>query len=108
VAREHNTLAAAKNSGTITAELATPFLESLTVLTHRAQQAGLIRTDLAPEDMPRVMVMLISALWTMAPGSDGWRRYVTLILDALSPTGASPLPPAVPLLREQQTGTWPI
>ena len=106
VARQHNTLAAAKNSGAITAELTTPFRESLDLLTRRAQKAGLIRADLAPEDMPRIVVMLIGVLWTMPPDSDGWRRYATLVLDALSPTGASPLPPAVPLLQLQQTGDW--
>jgi AcrR family transcriptional regulator len=106
VASEHNTLAAAKNSDIITADLAAPFLESLTLLTHRAQEAGLIRADLAPEDMPRIMVMLLGVLWTMAPHSDGWRRYVALVLDALSPAGAGPLPPTVPLLREEQTSNW--
>lgn len=110
VSRECNTLAAANNSGALTAELTAPLLASLTDLTAQAQQAGLIRTDLVPEDMHRIMGMLISVLWGMEPHSDGWRRYVSLILDALSPIGASPLPiPADPIRQILQTdqNCWP-
>jgi AcrR family transcriptional regulator len=107
-AREHNTLAAAKNSGTLTAEVSAPFLDSLTLLTRRAQQASLIRADLVPDDVCRIMGMLTGVLWSMDHHSDGWRRYVTLILDALSPIGASPLPPAVPMQQEPQDGCWPM
>lgn len=92
VAREHNTLAAARNS--LTPEVSAPLLDALTVLTRRGQQAGRIRADLVPVDMYRILGMLTGALGCMDPRSDGWRRYVTLVMDALSPTGASPLPPA--------------
>ncbi|MFJ2113409.1 MULTISPECIES: TetR/AcrR family transcriptional regulator [unclassified Streptomyces] len=97
VAREHNTLAAADNSGALTVEVTAPFLDSLILLARRGQDAGLLRADLAPEDMHRIMGMLVSVLWNTAPRGDGWRRYVALLLDALSPTGASPLPPVTPL-----------
>lgn len=97
VAREHNTLAAADNSGALTADVTAPFLDSLVLLTRRGQEAGTIRADLVPEDMQRIMGMLTGVLWNMDCHSEGWRRYVTLVLDALSPDGASPLPPAVPL-----------
>ncbi|MEW1721086.1 MULTISPECIES: helix-turn-helix domain-containing protein [unclassified Streptomyces] len=96
-ARERNTLAAADHSGALTAEVVAPFLDSLMLLTLRGQQAGVIRGDLVPDDMQRVMGMLISVLWNMDPQSEGWQRYITLVLDALSPVGASPLPPATPL-----------
>lgn len=109
VARERNTLAAATNSGALTAEVSAPFLDSLTLLTNQAQQAGLIRADLLPEDMHRIMGMLTSVLWGMDPGGDGSRRYVVLILDALSPNGASPLPPAASFQQAPQSdGCWPI
>jgi AcrR family transcriptional regulator len=97
VAREHNILCAASNSSTLTAEVTAPVLDSLTVLTRRGQQAGLIRADLVPDDIHRIMGMLASVLPSMEPQSDGWRRYVALILDALSPVGASHLPPEVPM-----------
>jgi AcrR family transcriptional regulator len=102
-AREHNTVAAARDSGAITREAGTRSIESLTLLARRAQQAGLIRADLVPDDMPRIMVMLVGLMWTMDPHSDGWRRYLALILDALSPDAATPLPAAVPL---QQPDNW--
>jgi AcrR family transcriptional regulator len=92
VDRERSTLAAATNSGALTADIAAPLLDSLTELTHRAQHAGLVRADLTPQDLHRILGMLTNVLWGMAPGSDGWRRYVVLVLDALSPNGASPLP----------------
>ncbi|WP_433518632.1 TetR/AcrR family transcriptional regulator [Nonomuraea sp. CA-143628] len=102
-AREHNILAAARNAGAMTAEAGTRSFESLTLLTRRAQQAGLIRADLVPDDLPRIVVMLLGPLWTMDPHSDGWRRYLSLILDALAPDAATPLPAAVPL---QQPDNW--
>lgn len=96
VARERNTLAAAKNVGATVADVTTKFFESLTLLARRGQDAGLIRADLVSDDLHRIMVMLIGVLWTMDADSEGWRRYVALILDALSPVAAGPLPPAVP------------
>ena len=96
VARDHNLLAAADNSGTLTTEVTAPFLDSLMLLVERGQQAGVIRADLVPDDMQRVLGMLISVLWNTDPATEGWRRYVVLILDGLSPVGASPLPAAAP------------
>lgn len=104
--REQNTLAAAKNAGSLTADVSTAFYEALTLLAERAQQAGLLRADLVPADLHRIMAMLASVLWSMAPDSDGWRRYLALILDGLSLHGASPLPPVVPLLKARRPGNW--
>jgi AcrR family transcriptional regulator len=97
VAREHHTLAAANNAGTITAEVTAPILDSLTLLTRRGQEAGVFRADLVPGDIHTMMAMLAGVLPNMDPGGDGWQRYVVLVMDALSPVGASPLPPAVPM-----------
>ncbi|WP_158847683.1 TetR/AcrR family transcriptional regulator [Saccharothrix deserti] len=99
VDRDRNTLAAANNSGALTTEISAPLLDSLTLLTRRGQQAGLIRADLVPEDTHRILGMLVSVLWSTAPRADGWRRYVALVLDALSPEGATPLPPLTPFVR---------
>ncbi|MFE3825368.1 TetR/AcrR family transcriptional regulator [Streptomyces sp. NPDC059092] len=107
-ARERNTLAAAKSAGAIAAEVSEQFFESLTLLARRGQQAGLIRADLLPEDLPRIMAMLVAVLWTMEPGSDGWQRYVALVLDSLSPAAANPLPPAVALWPLRKPGYWPV
>jgi AcrR family transcriptional regulator len=105
-AREQNTLAAAKNAGSLTADVSTPFYEALDQLAGRAQQAGLLRADLVPADLHRIMAMLASVLWSMASDSEGWRRYLGLILDGLAPHGASMLPPVAPLLTSPRPGNW--
>ncbi|MBP2326583.1 AcrR family transcriptional regulator [Kibdelosporangium banguiense] len=107
-ARELNTLAAARNAGTITAEVYTPFYESLTTLAQRAQDVGQLRADLVPDDLTRIMAMLTSTLWTMDPSTDGWRRYLGLVLDGLAPAAANPLHPPVALTKEPKTGSWPL
>ncbi|MET7339383.1 helix-turn-helix domain-containing protein [Nonomuraea sp. NPDC005650] len=107
-ARELNTLAAARNAGTLTAEVYTPFYECLTTLAQRAQDTGRIRADLVPDDLPRIMAMLTSTLWTMDPATDGWRRYLALMLEGLAPATTSPLPPPVTLLKEQRAGDWSL
>jgi AcrR family transcriptional regulator len=64
-------------------------------LVKRAQQAGAVRGDLEPSDIPLIEFMLITAAdyaWHVRPGI--WRRYLTLILDGLKParTQVSELP----------------
>jgi AcrR family transcriptional regulator len=106
--RELNTLAAARNAGALTAEVYAPFYESLILLAARAQDAGLLRADLVPDDLPRIMAMLTSTLWTMNPRGDGWRRYVAIIFEGLAPTATKPLPPAVTLTKNPaRAGDWP-
>lgn len=107
-AREHNTLAAARRAGAVISDVIGPYYASLTLLTQRAQEAGRIRADLVPDDLPRILAMLFSLLWTMDPASDGWRRYLSLILDGLSPAAATPLPELVPLQPSSRRGSWPI
>ncbi|MFE3761310.1 TetR/AcrR family transcriptional regulator [Streptomyces sp. NPDC059104] len=102
-ADEHHVLTAARNAGIFTAETSARFFDALDPLVVRGQRDGVIRADLVPDDLKRVMGMLVSVLWTMDPAEGGWRRYVTLVLDGLTPAAASPLPnPAPPLLRRQQ------
>ena len=107
-ARELNTLAAARNAGILTAEVSTAFNESLTTLARRAQDAGLLRADLVPEDLMRIMAMLTSTLWTMEPGTNGWRRYLALIFEGLTPAAAKPLPAPVAPLKDSRTGNWSL
>ncbi|MGW2051781.1 TetR/AcrR family transcriptional regulator [Streptomyces sp. NPDC001858] len=96
VARERHILTAADRSGALTAEITEPYLESLTLLTRTAQDAGLVRADVVPDDMHKLMSMLMSLFWTTPSEDEDWSRYVTLLLDSLSPLGATPLPPAGP------------
>jgi AcrR family transcriptional regulator len=108
-AREHHILAAARRAGSLTEDVSTPLYEALNELADRAQQAGLIRADLvAADDLPRIIAMLNSVLWTMDLPSDGWRRYVALILDAISTAPPRRLPQATPLQYVPRSDVWPM
>jgi AcrR family transcriptional regulator len=107
-AREHNLLTAARRAGSLTSDISTALIEALTELADRGRRAGVVRADLAAADLPRMIAMLHSVLWTMDAGSDGWRRYVALMLDAISAGERRPLPPVATLRFEAESGSWPI
>jgi AcrR family transcriptional regulator len=106
-AREHHVLTAARQAGSLT-DVSVHLDEALYVLTRRAQHAGLVRADLVADDLPRMVAMLFSVLGTMDPASDGWRRYVALMIDAISTSNPSRLPRAVPIQYPQSLEEWPI
>lgn len=105
-AREHNLLTAARRAGSLTPDISTSLYEALEELARRGQQAGLIRGDLVADDLPRLIAMLHSVLFTMDSTSDGWRRYVALILDAITIGERRSLRPA-PAIRFLPDD-WPI
>jgi AcrR family transcriptional regulator len=61
----------------------------------RAQDANVVRSDLVPEDV-QLMLRMVGATTRPAPdGSpmdDHWPRYLGLLLDAIRPAAATPLP----------------
>jgi AcrR family transcriptional regulator len=62
-------------------------------LVTRAQEAGALRADFSATDVPMLTAMLATVAEYTAPVQPGlWRRYLALILDALRPDGATPLP----------------
>jgi AcrR family transcriptional regulator len=93
---ERNTLGAARNLDALSNEAGALLFVPLAEIVRRGQRAGLVRADLVPEDLPRIVTMLISIPLTMDPESEGWRRYLALVLDALSPVGSTPLPALAP------------
>jgi AcrR family transcriptional regulator len=107
-AREHNLLTAARRAGSLTSDVSTALIEALTELAERGQRAGVIRADLAAPDLPRMLAMLYSVLQTMDAGCDGWRRYVALMLDAISAGERRPLPAVATLRFEPESSSWPI
>jgi AcrR family transcriptional regulator len=107
-AREHNLLTAARRAGSLTPDISVSLYEALNDLLRRGQQAGLVRADLVSDDLPRLIAMLHSVLFTMDPSSDGWRRYVALILDAITISERQPLPPAAALRYAPPSSSWPI
>jgi AcrR family transcriptional regulator len=106
-AREQSLLIAAQRAGSLTADISDSLIEALSELVRRGQQDGVIRADLVAEDLLRVIGMLYSVLSTMAPGSDGWRRYVALLLDAISTNERQPLPPAA-AFHAPEPNSWPL
>ncbi|OBF42057.1 TetR family transcriptional regulator [Mycolicibacterium peregrinum] len=106
-AAEHNILAAARRADAL-ANIADRLEAAMQELTTRAQDEGLVRGDLVAEDLPRIVAMLNSVLWTMELGSDGWRRYVALVLDAITTTQPRPLPAAAPLNSPNSLDNWPM
>lgn len=91
-AEEHGTIKASRDPGRLVESIMARFFPDLATLVRRGQDAGLIRTDLTPDDLPPLVYMLISTLRLTRPGSEDWRRYLSLLLDALRPSSASPLP----------------
>jgi AcrR family transcriptional regulator len=106
-AREHNLLTAAYRSGSLTPDISTPLDAALDELARRAQRAGLVRADLVGDDLPRIIAMLHSVLWTMDLRSEGWRRYVALIMDAIATGERRALPPAAAFRYVPESG-WPM
>ena len=105
-AREHNLLTAALSAGSLSTDISAPLHEALAELAERGQEAGLVRADLVADDLPRMIAMLYTVLFTMDSRSDGWRRYVALILDAISTGDAEPLPASAPLRLDPASRSW--
>ena len=63
----------------------------------RAQQAGVVRQDIAPQDIP-ILIQSAARAGCVMPSSDPElaRRYLTIILDGLRPGAATPLPVGAP------------
>jgi AcrR family transcriptional regulator len=107
-AREQNLLTAAHRGGSLTADISDSLNVALGDLVRRGQQAGIVRAELVSDDLPRLIGMLYSVLSTMEPTSDGWRRYVALILDAISTDERQPLPPAPAFRYAHEPNSWPL
>ena len=107
-AREQNLLIAAHRTGSLTADISESLNEALDELVRRGQQDGVVRADLVTDDLPRLIGMLYSVLSTMESSSDGWRRYVALMLDAISTNARQPLPPAAAFHYASEPNSWPL
>lgn len=79
-------------------------LETVTLLVHRAQRQGTMRTDVTPEDLLVSLGALCAAVPALsAAAPDAWRRYLALLLDGFRAEGAHPLP--APTLTPAQLDT---
>ncbi len=76
-------------------------LDLLGVILKRAQEAGVARTDLQPQDLSFLLMAAAATLRNPLPGlnQDLWKRYTQVILDGIRPEGATKLRPAAPPRR---------
>jgi len=73
-------------------------------LTARARQANTIRNDITGHDIVLLLAAPTGIATPVAAARpDLWRRYLHLILDALAPEAAHPLPTAAPTTRDFTT-----
>jgi AcrR family transcriptional regulator len=79
-----NTVSAGASGGLLTIDMAYRFFQPVADVVRRGQQAGTFRDDLLPEDVPRIVLMLIGTLPSFDLGSDGWRRYLDMTVDMLT------------------------
>src|SRR5262245_27781264 len=107
-AREHSLLTAARRAGSLTSDISVSLNEALGDLAREGQRGGSIRADLVADDLPRLVAMLFSVLSTMDADSEGWRRYVALVVDAISVNERHPLPPPAALRYEIGPNSWPL
>jgi len=106
-AQEHNLLAAARRAGAL-ADISVSLDAALQDLLDRAQRAGLVRADLVADDLPRIIAMLNSVLWSMDPADGGWRRYVALVLDGMTTMKGRRLDRAPKLRYSSPEADWPL
>jgi hypothetical protein len=107
-AREHSLLSAARRAGSLTSDISVSLNAALAELAREGQRVGSIRADLVSDDLPRLIAMLFSVLSTMDSDSDGWRRYVALVVDAISVGERRPLPAAAALRYTLRPDGWPL
>jgi len=69
-------------------------------LLRRAQEAGQVRTDLEPEDLPFILYAAARSVPVPCGPPELWRRYLGVMLDGMRPEGASGLTPRAPTLAE--------
>jgi AcrR family transcriptional regulator len=100
VADDRAMLSVASDLGLMTTDLAQRFCEPVAGILERGQRDGLFRPDLVPDDIPRFVSMLFGALGTVDPESDGWKRYLDLMLDLITAT-RSVLAPVTPVPEHQ-------
>ncbi|HZO06743.1 MAG TPA: helix-turn-helix domain-containing protein [Solirubrobacterales bacterium] len=101
--RDQGVSDAAKDRCVASAELAPQrkrMLDLCTELVRRAQRAGLVREDVAGQDLI-FLVTAAGSLHLPFPDlrEDLWKRYLGLLLDGLRPEGATKLRPGAPPRR---------
>ncbi|MER6299267.1 helix-turn-helix domain-containing protein [Kitasatospora sp. NPDC001539] len=88
---EQDSLEALRRKGALMQSSGLRLFETLRRLLERCQQAGRMRTDLTPDDLP-VILRMASVAVTPGRSETHWRRYLDLLLDALRAPADRPDP----------------
>lgn len=92
IRQQHGLASAITRLTDVTGDLLRRRMERLTPLLAAGQRAGNIRPDVTPEDIPLLLALVATASGTTTLDPKVRRRFLSLLLDALNPSRASPLP----------------
>jgi AcrR family transcriptional regulator len=92
-------LEAARDSAIVTHSAAAGFVRPLGPALVRAQEAGAVRRDVTPDDLPALITMVVTTVLQLPQPGTGrpanWRRYLAVVLDGIRAHASNPpLPPA--------------
>lgn len=92
--RERGLAGSLGNITEVTTEFLTRDLDVFGPVVAKAQAAGNLRPDITASDIPNILALMVAGLGVLGDDKAARRRYLSLLLDALNPAGATPLPAA--------------
>jgi AcrR family transcriptional regulator len=87
IQRERGLAASMSDMTETTSRMLRRSMELLEPVLLRAQEAGTIRSDIEPADIPGILAMLAAALGVLNADPPTRRRYLNILLDAFDPPG---------------------
>lgn len=90
--RERGLASSLGNLTEVTTELLTRNGDVFTRVVAKAQAAGTLRPDIVAADVPNILALMVAGLGVLGNDRAARRRYLSLLLDALNPAAATPLP----------------
>jgi AcrR family transcriptional regulator len=89
VVAHREVVALAQAAGGIDVEVVDRYLHRIGRVLSRARAAGLVRPELEPRDVAVAVVMVLATVHDKGhEETDGWRRYLALVLDGMRPASA--------------------
>jgi AcrR family transcriptional regulator len=90
IQRERGLAASMTDMTDMTSKMLRRSMELLEPVLYRAQEAGAIRPDIEPADIPGILAMLAAALGALNADQPTRRRYLNILLDAFDPPRPAP------------------
>lgn len=85
ISQEVGLVASSGNFAAMTDEMVRRLTIPLQELVRRAQDAGEIRPDLTPEDVPRLLVLVVAGLAVPGTAAEDCHRYLGYLFDGVRP-----------------------